>query len=243
MIYFSDNEFKFWTLSVTFTSSEDGEQQAYCNDNNKTLYEEMAKNYSWKFSNMKFNSVEPTEEQKTRLEVLNTIEAEHKNLYENECVLFVEHGAILPDTKSEFLVTLRTEYATPTQAYIDSNIKLKLWYKIKTERDRRIHEGGYKVVVDGVDKWFHSDTFSRSQQIGLVMIGTNVPQGLMWKTMDGSFVEMTPSLAQQVFTSATVSDSTIFSHAEYLRGLVNASDDPESIDILSGWPECYLDIE
>ena len=242
MIYFSDNEFKFWTLSVTFTSSEDGEQQAYCNDNNKTLYEEMAKNYSWKFSNMKFNSVEPTEEQKTRLEVLNTIEAEHKNLYENECVLFVEHGAILPDTKSEFLVTLRTEYATPTQAYIDSNIKLKLWYKIKTERDRRTHEGGYKVVVDGVDKWFHSDTFSRSQQMGLVLMGSSIPVDLKWKTMDGSFVTMTSTLAQQVFSSAAASDSIIFSYAEQLNAQVQASDTPETVDITGGWPVCYLDL-
>ena len=38
--------------------------------------------------------------------------------------------------------------------------------------------------------------------MGLVMLGDNIPAGLQWKTMDGSFVVMTPSLAQQVFAAA-----------------------------------------
>lgn len=114
----------------------------------------------------------------------------------------------------------------------------KVWSDIKVERDRRTQQGGYKVGT----KWYHSDTFSRSQQLGLVLMGSNFPQGLMWKTMDGSFVEMTPTLAQQVFQSATISDSTIFAHAEGLNQQIQSSDNPESIDIYSGWPECYLDL-
>lgn len=241
MIYYSDNKFQFWQFNATFSSSEDGEQQTYCND--KKAYEDMVKNYPWKFSNLRFSDVESTEEQKSRLEVLNGIEAEHKNQYENECILFVEHGAILPDTKSEFLLPLQEEYATLTQAYIDSNIKLKLWYKIKAERDHRTHEGGYKVVVDGVDKWFHSDTFSRSQQMGLVLLGENLPENLKWKTLDGTFVTMTPILVQQVFAAAAASDSTLFNYAEDLIAQVQASEEPESVDITTGWPVCYLDIK
>lgn len=94
-----------------------------------------------------------------------------------------------------------------------SDIKLTHWESIKQERDRRTQQGGYQVA----GKWFHSDTFSRTQQMGLVMLGDNIPAGLQWKTMDGSFVVMTPSLAQQVFAAAAQSDATIFAFAEQLR--------------------------
>lgn len=114
----------------------------------------------------------------------------------------------------------------------------KAWEDIKQERERRTHNGGYRVNQD----WFHSDTFSRSQQLGLVLMQDNIPQGLMWKTMQGTFVEMTPTLAQQIFHAAALSDSTIFSYAESLNQQVQNSENPESIDIYSGWPECYLDL-
>ena len=106
------------------------------------------------------------------------------------------------------------------------------WEEIKAERDRRIQASGY--VVNG--KRFHSDTFSRTQQMGLVMLGASMPPGLMWKVMDGSFVEMTPTLAQQVFAAAAASDIALFSHALALQAQVNAAADPATIDITAGWP-------
>ena len=109
---------------------------------------------------------------------------------------------------------------------------------IKTERDKRTQQGGYKVGA----KWYHSDTFSRSQQLGLVIMGNNIPQALLWKTMDGSFVGMTPALAQGIFQSAALSDSNVFAYAETLNQQVQSSDNPETVDIYSGWPECYLDV-
>jgi len=112
------------------------------------------------------------------------------------------------------------------------------WEAIKTERDKRTQQGGYKVGT----KWYHSDTFSRSQQLGLLIMGNNIPQGLMWKTMDGSFVGMTPALAQGIFQSAALSDSNVFAYAETLNQQVQSSDNPETVDIYSGWPECYLDV-
>lgn len=120
-----------------------------------------------------------------------------------------------------------------------SKLKDDLWSQIKTERDNRTQHGGYPAA----GKWFHSDTFSRSQQIGLVMMGANIPEGLMWKTMDGSFIEMTPSVANDVFVAAGLQDAATFAQAEALRVQIEASTDPSSIDIKSGWPLCFLDIE
>lgn len=120
------------------------------------------------------------------------------------------------------------------------DVQKSKWELVKSYRNILTQTGGYKVGT----KWFHSDTFSRSQQLGLVMMGNNIPQGLMWKTMDGSFVEMTPTLAQQIFQAAAVQDSAIFAYAESLNTQVQQSNDIEfiqNLDIKQGWPETYVE--
>ena len=109
------------------------------------------------------------------------------------------------------------------------------WNEIKTERDRRIQNGGYKVGT----KWFHSDTFSRTQQMGLVMMGANIPAGTPWKTMDGSTVTMTQALAGQIFATAAGSDIAIFAAAEAHRVAMEASADPATYDLSTGWPKAF----
>ena len=114
-------------------------------------------------------------------------------------------------------------------------VKEVLWSAIKAERDRRIQSGGYKVGA----KWFHSDTFSRTQQMGLVMLGASIPAGLQWKTMDGSFITMTQALATSVFGAVAASDQTVFAAAETHRVAMEASADPASYDYSGGWPKIY----
>lgn len=113
-----------------------------------------------------------------------------------------------------------------------------MWEAIKSERDRRTQKGGYKVGT----AWFHSDVFSRSQQIGLVMLGANIPASLQWKTMDGTFVTMTQTLAGQVFAAAAASDQAIFSAAEAHRAEMEASATPETYDFSTGWPKVYGEV-
>jgi len=107
---------------------------------------------------------------------------------------------------------------------------------IKAERDRRTQAGGYKVA----GKWFHSDTFSRTQQMGLVMLGANIPAGTPWRTMDGSTVTMTQTLAGQIFGAAAASDIAIFAAAEAHIAALQESPDPGAYDYRSaGWPKIY----
>lgn len=106
---------------------------------------------------------------------------------------------------------------------------------IKAEHERRTQQGGYQAA----GKWFHSDTFSRSQQLGLVYRGSNIPEGLMWKTMDGTYVEMTQAMALLVFQAALISDRANFQYAESLKAQVDSSPDPSSVNILVGWPEIF----
>lgn len=164
----------------------------------------------------------------------------------NPVIEFVrEYTPILTD-KGNYEQTWEVVQKYETQEERDSAIaadisekRAQKWEEIKAERDKRTHNGGFPAA----GKWFHSDTFSRSQQLGLVMMGTNIPAGLMWKTMDGSFIEMTQAVANDIFIGAGVQDAATFSYAESLKAQVDASNDPASIDIKSGWPLCFLDIE
>ena len=108
------------------------------------------------------------------------------------------------------------------------------WEEIKRERDRRTQQGGYQVA----GKWYHSDTFSRTQQMGLVMMGAGIPNGLQWKTMDGSFVTMTQTLAGQVFAAAAASDAALFARAEQIKAAMEA--DPVNFSLASQtWPAVF----
>ena len=106
---------------------------------------------------------------------------------------------------------------------------------IRIERDRRKSEGGYKVGA----YWYHSDDTSRIQQMALVMLGVNMPNNIMWKTMSGAFILMTPTLAAQIFQAAMVSDMTIFTVAEQKKQAMLALADPRTYNHLSGWPPIY----
>lgn len=114
------------------------------------------------------------------------------------------------------------------------------WERIKTERDRRKYLG-VKVGAH----WFHSDDPSRIQQIALAMMGNAIPAGLMWKTLTTTpppvFVEMTPALAQGIFTATAASDAAIFAAAEVHRVAMEAMSDPENYDCSGGWPASIED--
>lgn len=108
------------------------------------------------------------------------------------------------------------------------------WERIKDFRDRR-KAGG--VLVGAY--WFHSDDSSRIQQLGLLMMGAGMPAGIMWKTMGNGFVEMTPTLAGQIFSAAAASDQALFTIAEQHKVAMMAVQDPESYDFTTGWPATF----
>lgn len=235
MIYSNQGKFSFYSFLAEFDST-DGKQKQYTND--KLLYEDMVKNFSYKFYNLSFSTVLPTEYQAQRLEILNGIHEDNKDTWGTECSLFVQYGAIPEGTNSNFLLEIQDQYSTETQAYI-TELKAQKWNEIKEHRSALTINGGYKAS----GKWFHSDPFSRSQQLGLVLLDTNIPTGLLWKTMDGSFIEMTPALAKGVFQAATIQDTLLFAHAEGLNTSLQALTSPDEIAsfaIKEGWPETYM---
>lgn len=129
------------------------------------------------------------------------------------------------------------------------------WESIKQHRTSSSNAGGYKVAVGGVDKWFHSDAKSQTQQLGLArradrieaaggdmdaVFAGNGPGGLLyWKTMDGSYVPMTASLAQAVFDAAEAQDMAIFAAAEQHGAAMRLELNPAEYDYSGGWPEVF----
>lgn len=129
--------------------------------------------------------------------------------------------------------------ALPSKAQLDSDILTlnidRVWLAIKAMRDLRSQTGGYKVG----SFWFHSDQTSRTQQIALVMLGSNIPANLQWKTMTGVFTTMTQTLAAQVFGAAVQSDNTIFNVAQQHYANVQAAADPLAYDFSGSWPQTF----
>lgn len=115
------------------------------------------------------------------------------------------------------------------------------WERIKVYRDYLSENGGYKVSIGGVDKWFHSDAKSKTQQLSLVLLGANASAVPPWKTMDGSKVTMSQTLAGQIFAAAVTQDGTLFAAAEAHRVAMEASNTPESYDFSSGWPTVFAE--
>jgi hypothetical protein len=126
----------------------------------------------------------------------------------------------------------------PSKAVLDQMVveatKERAWLAIKDKRDL-LKVSGTKVG----NYWFHADDASRIQQLGLVMFGANLPKGIMWKTMTGEFVLMTPELAMQIFIAQATHDTILFTIAEQKRQAMLASADPAQYDQNSGWPETY----
>ena len=104
--------------------------------------------------------------------------------------------------------------------------------EIKADRDRRKSLG----CTVGPHR-FHSDDASRIQQLGLVMFGASMPAGIKWKTMDGSFADMTPLLAQQIFAAQAARDMALFAACEQHIAAAALADDPLAYDYSAGWPD------
>lgn len=124
-----------------------------------------------------------------------------------------------------------TEEETPVEML--DEIKSRIWEKIKAKRDNLKFNG---VFVSG--KWIHTDTYSRTQWMGMVMMGTNLPV-VPWTTMDGTTINTSPELATAVFQAVATQDIVLFNAAATHKAQLSSSLDPESYDFSTGWPATF----
>lgn len=104
---------------------------------------------------------------------------------------------------------------------------------VKAERDRRKFNGT-KVGT----QWIHTDTYSRTQWMAMVMMGASIP-AIEWTTMDGTSITTSQALAGQVFQGTAQLDAALFGYAKVLINQVEAAADPASVEIATGWPATF----
>lgn len=107
---------------------------------------------------------------------------------------------------------------------------------IKAERDRRKFNG-----VRVGTQWLHTDTYSRTQWLGMVLMGASVP-AVAWTTMDGTTITTSQALAGQVFQGTAMLDATLFDHARVLIAQVEAAADPAAVNTTTGWPATFGEV-
>jgi hypothetical protein len=111
--------------------------------------------------------------------------------------------------------------------------KVAMTNAIKAERDRRKLNG---VLVSG--KWIHTDVFSRTQWMAMVMMGASIP-AISWTTMDGTQVTTSQALAGGVFSAVATLDATVFAVAASHIAAMEASDNPMAYNFSAGWPATF----
>jgi hypothetical protein len=135
-----------------------------------------------------------------------------------------------------------TVHILPSRADLEDRV----WTAIRGERDKRTQLGGCQVGAS----WFHTDTFSRSQWLGLKDQARDILAAggamtdpvkklgskVLWKTMGGTFVTVTVQLTFDVVGATGDSDARVFMQAEIHRSAMKASADPLAYDFSGGWP-------
>ena len=122
----------------------------------------------------------------------------------------------------------------------------QVWAAIKAKRDGLKFDGGVKVAVDGVDKWFYVTVDARTQYANLAATFTRNPTLTIegWRTMDGSFVTMDAALLGDIQDNCAIQESTIFAvgvtHETAMMALTTAAD-VLAYDFSTGWPAVYGD--
>lgn len=167
--------------------------------------------------------------------------------------------------KVYFLDSARFEYMLPTgciqitdqEAAIlqapPNPTTAEIWERIKAERDRRMSLGA-KVTINAQTKWFHTDTKSRIQHLGLKdaardtlasggTMTSPVPisgQQIQWKCMDGSFIPLTVQIVWDLVEADKQLDAALHLKAEQHKALMEASPEPWNYNYSTGWPEYFV---
>lgn len=126
----------------------------------------------------------------------------------------------------------------------------EMWERIKAERDRRMSLGA-KVAIGAQAHWFHTDTKSRIQHLGLKDAARDTlasggtmsspvsisGQQIQWKCMGGMFVPMTVQVVFDLVEADKQLDAALHLRAEQHKALMEASPEPWNYDYSTGWPE------
>ena len=209
MVNPNNNGSTFFSTKITFL---DGGEEKVVYTETPSLYEEMARNFKDRITNMKIVTVVPTEEQKARLEELNKA-ANGSNVegYNNMISDFVEYGYINPIAAPDFLSKLASKYEATSKAYILSKFKA-----ILSERKTAKEQGGCEFMGHNIK----TDAESQGKITGtFMMMQTGAIPAVDFKTADG-FVTLDVEQFKQLATTVATHVQVCFkAEAECLNAL------------------------
>ena len=111
----------------------------------------------------------------------------------------------------------------------------EVWTRIKQKRHDNLRGG---VYVKSISKWLHSDDESRAQYTFMRTMPT-LPEKMMWKTMDNTFVPMTKELLDELSLQLLADEQADFANAERHRAAMLKADNPLDYDYSGGWTANY----
>ena len=114
------------------------------------------------------------------------------------------------------------------------------WEKIKEIRTFKMSDG---VFIQSIGKWFHTDLYSKQQIQALVVTNLiGIYKTTAWKTLDNTYVQLTPPLLLQVFGAMLENEARLFGIGKLHYDMLHTSQDPASYDPASQWPTTFSDL-
>ena len=114
------------------------------------------------------------------------------------------------------------------------------WDQIKEIRTFKMNDG---VLLQSIGKWFHTDPDSKQQIHAMVTANViGMYKVTAWKTLDNTYVQLTPPLLLQVFGALLENEARLFEIGKLHYGSLYTSSDPVNYDPASQWPTTFSDL-
>ncbi|HFC8546143.1 TPA: DUF4376 domain-containing protein [Neisseria lactamica] len=110
----------------------------------------------------------------------------------------------------------------------------EVWERIKAKRHDNLRHG---VYAKSVGKWFQTDDATRLQYLALALesVTGGFKKPINWKTMDNSFLQLTPELLREIMQTMHDDEQADFANAERHKAAMLKAENPLEYDYSGSW--------
>ena len=110
----------------------------------------------------------------------------------------------------------------------------EMWERIKDKRYDNLRHG---VYAKSIGKWFQTDDATRLQYLALALesVTGGFKKPIKWKTMDNSFLMLTPELLREIMQTMHDDEEADFINAEKHKAAMLQAENPLEYDYSDGW--------
>ena len=110
----------------------------------------------------------------------------------------------------------------------------EVWERIKAKRYDNLRHG---VYAKSVGKWFQTDDATRLQYLALALesVTGGFKKPINWKTMDNSFLMLSPELLREIMQAMHDDEQADFINAEKHKAAMLKAKNPLEYDYSGGW--------